>query len=313
MTAAALRAPSYPTITIGADDAKLRQLKKVTSKFLDATAQGDRILERIYPDHIYDPLRRVIAVEIAGKELAKLTDAEDNENLSRLREATQKLYEGRAGVYASVHDFWSFVEMILHIKKKELPELITAENVTWTLEHMSLADLHLTSMPFLASHPEIFGPKPWNLGDVKTIFDKNPKILAAALRAQKIAVGDQQHKFDQSKDPPTFIDRGSGLEIVDGNGRLYKALLAGEERFPCWIGRMRGKMPQNYWVSAGSLKQFCLEVRGYAETDLEGFASGVSYLRTKLRNNSIAQINYELFLRRDFPEFEGSLKGALSS
>lgn len=310
---AALRVASYPTITIGADDTKLQQLREVTSKFIDATTSGDKILKNIYPEHIYDPLRRVIAVEIAGKELAKLIDAEDNEHLSGIRESTQNLYEGRAGVYASVHDFWSLVEMILHIKKKELPELITAENVIWTREHMALDDLYLTSMPFLAAHPEIFGSKPWNLGDVRKIFNENPEIFAAAKRAQKKAVGDQQHKFDQSKEPPTFIDRGNGLEMVDGNGRLYKALLAGEERFPCWIGRMQGKMPKNYWVSAGSLKQFCLEVRGYADTDLEGFASGVSYLRTKLRNNSIAQINYELFLRRDFPEFEGSLKGALSS
>lgn len=313
MTAAALRVPSYPTITIGADDNKLQQLKKVASHFIDATREGDEILQHIYPEHVYDPLRRVIAIEIAGKELAKLTDAEDNDRLSEVREATKNLYEGRFGVYASVHDFWSLIEMILHIKKKELPELITAENVTWTLEHMSLDDLHLTSMPFLASHPEIFGPKPWNLGDVQQIFKDHPDVLEQALEAQRINVGDQQHKFDQSREAITLVDRGNGLEMVDGNGRLYKALLAGEERFPCWIGRMRGKMPQNYWVSAGSLKQFCLEVRGYAETDLEGFASGVSYLRTKLRNNSIAQINYELFLRRDFPEFEGSLKGILSS
>jgi hypothetical protein len=310
---AALRVASYPTITIGADEHKLQQLKDVALRFIDATSEGDKILQDIYPEHIYDPLRRVIAVELAGKELAKLIDAEDNDKLSAIREATHNLYEGRAGVYASVHDFWSLVEMILHIKKKELPELITAENVTWTREHMALDDLFLTSMPFLAAHPELFGEKPWNLGKVRAIFNEQPEVFAAALEAQKEAVGDQQHKFDQSKEPPTFIDRGNGLEMIDGNGRLYKALLAGEERFPCWIGRMRGKMPQNYWVSAGSLKQFCLEVRGYADTDLEGFSSGALYLRTKIRNNSIAQVNYELFLRKDFPEFEGNLKGILSS
>lgn len=182
---AALRIASYPTITIGADDAKLQQLRNVASKFIDATAEGDKTLEQIYPEHIYDPLRRVIAVEIAGKELAKLIDAEDNDRLSDIREATRKLYEGRAGVYASVHDFWSLVEMILHIKKKELPELITAENVTWTREHMALDDLYLTSMPFLAEHPDIFGPKPWNLGDVRTIFNDQPKVFNERSQRKK--------------------------------------------------------------------------------------------------------------------------------
>jgi hypothetical protein len=309
----ALRVASYPTIAIGADDTVLHRLKKAARRFVDGSRQGYKTLQQIYPDHIYDPLRRLIAVELAGKELAKIIDAEDNDRLRDIRHATQNLYDGRFGVYAPVHDFWSLAEMVLHVKKKELPELITAENVTWTLEHIPLEALHLTWMPFIERHPEIFGQKPWNMADLQRIFNENPKILAAARREQKIVVGEQQHQFDQSKEPVTFVERGAGLELVDGNGRLYKALLAGRDRVTCWVGRMHGKMPKNYWVSAGSLKQFCLEVRGYADTDLEGFASGVSYLRTKLRNNSIAQINYELFLRKDFPEFEGSLQGVLST
>jgi hypothetical protein len=124
-------------------------------------------------------------------------------------------------------------------------------------------------------------------------------------------VGEQQHHFDQSDEPIAFLRRGNTLELIDGNGRLYKALLGGHETISCYIGTQKGAMPINYWVSAGSLKQFCLEVRGYSEVDLAGFANGLSYLRTKLRNNTPALINYELFLRNDFPEFEDSLQGIL--
>jgi hypothetical protein len=300
---------------MGADERLRLKLAKIIPDFIDATPEGDKMLETIYPDHIYDPLRRQIAIELAGKEIAKIIDADDNEQLEKMRKAVAALYEGRKGVYAPIHDFWSFIEMILHIKKKELPELITAQNVKWTLEEMPIEQLHLTSMPFLQQHEDIFGEKPWSIADIQRIFFQKPDLFKAAQAEQRKSIGKQQHGFDQSDEPISLIFRNGQLELIDGNGRLYRALLHGRETVNCQIGRMHpdDTMPKNYWVSAGAIKQFCLEVRGYADVDLEGFASGVSYLRTKLRNNALALTNYELFLRKDFPEFENSLQGVLST
>lgn len=288
-------------------------LSAIAPGFVDGTPEGYAMLQKVYPDHVYDRLRRQIGLELAGKELAKILEAEDDAQLASMHRAVASLYEGREGVYAPVHDFWSLVEMILHVKKKELPELITAENVVWTLEDMAVSDLHLTWMPYLEQHPEYFGDKPWSISHLQEVFAKRPAILEQAIGYQEKAAPTAEHNFDQSDEPITLVHRDGRLELIDGNGRLYRALLAGRDIVPCQIGRMTGKMPRNYWVSAGALKQFCLEIRGYAETDLEGFASGLSYLRTKLRLNSLALINYELFLRSDFPEFEDSLTGILSS
>src|SRR3954470_14814480 len=96
-------------------------LKKSATEFVEGTPEGDQLLYGIYPEHIYGQLRRRIATELAGKEVAKIIDAANGQQLTRLRRAVEELYEGRQGVYAPVHDFWSFVEMVLHIKKKELP------------------------------------------------------------------------------------------------------------------------------------------------------------------------------------------------
>lgn len=309
---------SEPTVSkgpMGADQDLRVQLAKIVPDFVDGTPEGYKTLEGIYPKHLYDPLRRQIAIDLAGKEIAKILDAEDNDRLAQVRQAVATLYDGRQGVYAPIHDFWSLVEMILHIKKKELPELITAQNVAWTEEDIPIEQLHLTWMPFLEQHQDIFGEKPWSIADIQRIFFQKPDLFKEALAEQRKAVGKQQHGFDQSEEPIALIFRTGQLELIDGNGRLYKALLAGRETVSCQIGRMHpdDTMPKNYWVSAGAIKQFCLEVRGYADVDLEGFASGVSYLRTKLRNNALALINYELFLRKDFPEFENSLQGVLSS
>jgi hypothetical protein len=290
----------------------LEQLRSVVPEFVDGTPEAYAALQEIYPMHMYDPLRREIALNLAGKEIAKILDAQNNGQLAMMRQAVDELYGGREGVYAPVHDFWSLVEMILHVKKKELPELITAENVSWKQEALPIEELHLTWMPFLERHPEVFGEKPWQIGSLQRLFFQKPDVFKRAVAEQRETVGERQHNFDQSDEPITFVYRRGRLELIDGNGRLYRALLTGKDYVLCQTGRMTGTMPKNYWVSAGTIKQFCLEVRGYADADLEGFASGVSYLRTKLRNNVLALINYELFLRKDFPEFETSLQGVLS-
>lgn len=296
-------------MTMKLEEVSLRKLQTIAAGFVDGTAEGNKMLYEIYPGHVYDPLRRKIAIELAGKEVAKIIDAESDQQLRKLRKAVEELYDGREGVYAPVHDFWSFVEMVLHVKKKELPELITAQNVTWTKEDIPIEQLHITWMPFLERRQDVFGPKPWQIADVQRLFFQKPELFEEAKQDQARVVGEQQHKFDQSEESIALVYRHDGLELIDGNGRLYRALLEGKEAISCYVGRLHGVMPLNYWISAGTLKQFCLEVRGYADVDLEGYATGLSYLRTKLRLNASALINYQLFLRSDFPEFEDSLKG----
>ena len=288
-----------------------QSLRALAATFVDGTPEAYAALYKVYPKHLYDPLRRKLAVELAGKEVAKILDASNDQELKKMRQAVDDLYDGRQGVYAPVHDFWSLVEMVLHVKKKELPELLTARNITWTKEELPLDQLHITWMPFLEQNPDVFGPKPWQIADLQRIFFQKPELFQRAKDEQKEVVGEQQHHFDQSEEPIALVYRNDHVELIDGNGRLYRALLAGQENISCYKGKMKGAMPVDYWVSAGTLKQFCLEIRGYAEVDLEGFASGLSYLRTKLRNNLPARITYELFLRRDFPEFEDSLQGIL--
>ncbi len=291
------------------EEIPLGKLRDISAGFVDGTPKGNKMLYKVYPAHIYDPLRRKIAVELAGKEIAKIVDAESDNQLKKLRQAVDELYDGREGVYAPVHDFWSFIEMVLHVKKKELPELITAQNVIWTKEELPLEQLHITWMPFFEQRPEHFGPKPWLVADIQRIFFQKPELFEAAKKEQAKAIGDQQHNFNQADEPIAIVYRNQNLELIDGNGRLYRALLHGQETISCYVGRQDGPALMNYWISAGTLKQFCLEIRGYSEIDLEGYATGLGYLRTKLRLNAPALINYQLFLRDDFPEFEDSLTG----
>lgn len=286
-------------------------LTRLSSQYIDGTVEGGDILRKVYPSHLYDPMRRSMAVELGGKEIAKILDAENNRELSRIRRAVNHMYDERDGVYAPIHDFWSFVEMVLHIKKKELPELITAENIHWSENIYSIDDLEMTWMPFLERNPAIFGPKPWKIADLRRIFKESPEILREAKQDQIEAVGMQQHKFRQSDEPITLIDRGNGLEIVDGNGRMYHALLANRKKIRAYVGRLKGVAPSNYWVSSGAIKQLCVELRGYSKIDEAAYKHGIHFLRAKLSHNRTALINYQLYLRNDFPEFEPELNDIL--
>lgn len=284
-----------------------RFLSRASSRYVEGTREGTDVLRKLYPQHLYDPVRRRMAVELGGKEIAKILDAKNNLELSRIRRSVAHIFDTREDVYAPVHDFWSFTEMVLHIKKKELPELITASNVQWKKQTTDLGELSITWMPFLERNPDIFGKKPWKVSELQRIFSESPDLLREAKQDQIDIVGYQQHKFKQSNEPITVIDRGNGLETVDGNGRLYHAVLAKRKKIHCYIGQQRGPVPIEYWVSSGTLKQLCLEIRDYAHSDPEGFDAGITYIRTKLRNNRIALTNYHLYLRNDFPEFEKHL------
>jgi hypothetical protein len=300
-----------PDVPVELEEIPFKLLKRYSTDFVDGTPEAYKTLHEIYPKHLYDRLRRKMAVELTGKEIAKILDSESNAELEKMRCGVNDLYDGRQGVYAPIHDFWSFVEMVLHVKKKELPELITAENVSWKQEELALEQLDINWMPFLEQRQDIFGSKPWRIADLQRIFFQKPELFEEAKREQQKMVGERQHGFDQSEEPIAILYRNDKLELIDGNGRLYRGLLAGQETIQCYVGRLEGVMTMNYWIGAWTIKQFCLEIRGYAEVDLEGFANGLSYLRTKLRNNTPALINYELFLRNDFPEFEDSLKGVV--
>ena len=69
--------------------------------------------------------------------------------------------------------------------------------------------------------------------------------------------------------------------------------------------------PTDYWVSSGSIKQLCIEIRDLLHKDKESFNVGIEFLRLKLQNNRTALTNYELYLRNDFSEFESNLGNIL--
>jgi hypothetical protein len=253
-----------------------------------------------YPSHIYDPVRRAIAVEIVGKEIAKLIGYEGGEALESLRRKVDKWFYGVPKELAPVHDFWSEFEMKLLAKGKRLSRFVTAANATWRQEVRDIDPLALAWMPFIQSRPDIFGPAPWTIARLRIAFSAYPEV---ALEAQRWA---PEYKFD-TDEPITLLQQPNKQFLLDGNGRLYRAFMAGKLKINCWIGYMDEELPRDYWVSTGLQRRLCYDILENRTLDPELSQAALVQLRRQLQTNRVARINYDLWVRERFPEMDALL------
>lgn len=256
--------------------------------------------ERVYPDHIYDPTRIRIATEILGKEVAKLVVAQNDAELEMHRDLVGEWFKGTEQELSPVHDFWCTFELLPLVKTKRLARFVTAQNVDWQPEKMDMNDLVLTWMPFIEQHAE-FGEGPWPVPRLRSIFTQNPDIYAEASEQNK--ANRSRYGFNRDDDPITITTRDDGTQyLLDGNGRLYAALMAGRDEIRTWHGRMDGDKPVNYWVSTGLLKDLCYTVVDEAETNPEAAQAALTLLKQQLATNDVAKANYRIWIEQYFPE-----------
>lgn len=257
--------------------------------------------ERLYPKHLFDPQRRSIAVEILGKELAKLVGAKDNGELAIHRQIVSAWFEGSQQELSPVHDFWSTFDLLMLVKTKRLCRFVTAENVRWGIESLELDDLTLTWMPFIENHPE-FGPGPWPIPRIKSVFIDHPDLYAKAKEENDRNRG--FYKFDRTTDPIIIVKRGEGQKMyfLDGNGRLYGALMAGRNEIDAWVGHMDGPKPVNYWVSTGELKNLCYIAQdSLNDGNQELHDAAIKLIQNAFEESAIAIVNYRIWIQQYFP------------
>lgn len=279
--------------------------ERAVQHFIEGTDTGEEILNTVYPPHIYDPVRRAIATEIMGKEIAKLVGAEGNGELERLRGKVDEWFGGIDVVQSPVHDFWSTFELLPLVKTKRLSRFVTAGNVDWHQEVRDIDALTLTWMPFIESHLDVFGPGPWPIAHLKSVFAVQSAIYAAAQASNSANIA--HYRFEHSDEPVTLVQKPGAEFFLDGNGRLYRALMAGKQQVNCWVGYMDDEQPRDYWVSTGLLKNLCYDIIDNETTDPEASAAALTLLRKQLADNEVARTNYDLWIRKHFPQLEDRL------
>lgn len=263
----------------------------------------------VYPDHIYDPTRIQIATEILGKEVAKLVVAQSDAEPEAHRGLVGEWFKGTEQELSPVHDFWSTFELLPMVKTKRLARFVTAQNVDWRPESMTLDELTLTWMPFVEHHPE-FGEGPWPVPAIRSVFVQHPDIYAEA--AEQNQTNRSRYGFNRDNDPITIVTREDGVQyLLDGNGRLYAALMAGRDEIRTWHGRLIGAKPENYWVSTGLLKDLCYTAIDEADTNPEVAKSALILLRAQLASNDVAKANYHIWIKQYFPKLTDKIADVL--
>jgi hypothetical protein len=261
-------------------------------------------LYSVYPSHIYDPVRRTIAVEIMGKEMAKLIGHGGGKELELLREKVSEWYDGVPKELAPVHDFWSIFEMLLLAKTKRISRFITAANVDWRREVKLIDSLILAWMPFVGNRPEIFGPGPWLIADLRARFDTHPELDTE--RQEYVQRYFAHYKFDR-EEPITLVQQPDEQFLLDGNGRLYWAFMTGKMEINSWTGYMPDEPLRDFWVSTGLQRRLCYDILENEMLDPELSGAALTQLRRQLQTNRVARINYDLWVRKRFPQLDSML------
>lgn len=283
-----------------------REVTPTLESIIECTENGNQTIRAAYPSHIYDPIRRRIATEIMGKEIAKLIKSEGNDELRKLRNQIDELFDTESILNPPVREFWSMFDALTLAKTKRLGQFVTAGNVQWESGVSKVDDLSLTWMPFIESRPKVFGSCPWPIPRLREAFAADQNLYAEAQASNSKNLS--EYRFKHSEEPIILLRTPTSQELLDGNGRLYRLFMEEKDEVNCWIGTLKDRLPKDYWVNAGTLKNLCHDVVDNEEMDAELSAASLILLRNLLYNNKVARVTYDLWLRKDFLQLENRLE-----
>lgn len=222
-------------------------------------------MQQVYPAHIYEPIRREIAVSYIKHELRKyFPNLRDSEAWKKMDADIATWFDG-APFLLPVRDFWNgFYGILMGFKLLiHLLDFITAENVTWTKEKIGLKNLvfsgfnpkemgvDLTTMKVseavdFYARPENGEMKKAHLARVRENFAKTADRLGSIIVTEK------------------RIDDHDELVIYKGNTRVCLALLEGKQEIEAYVSRYKSEKRtlENYWIPTGLLMELVHYAKG---------------------------------------------------
>lgn len=190
---------------------------------------------RIYPDHLYDPTRRQIAVELLEKEINKqlLGDTQDV-NLD-VRSWLDKMDE---------HTFWNAIEGFMGgTMLKPIVHFLTAENYSWSQMEIPVRDIQLSSKLTQLDALSGLQSDQLQLSAIQAQLALNPEEHARQVEA----VQSFSKSYDQDAYPIIAVEKEGGPMVMDGNRRALQSLLLGRATINAWYCRTNNEQPRNFW------------------------------------------------------------------
>lgn len=243
---------------------------------------------RIYPEHIYDPVRIQIATELVEKELAKLMPTSDAVDISKdIKAWWAQPKEFKMG---EVVDFWDAVDAVVGgIKLKSIAMMITAANYSWSAAKIDVKNLVLLSKLEQLNRLPGLDDAPIKLTDIERLLERNP-----AERAEQRRIIDNYSQIAEQDDYRIIggLSKDGSVRVQDGNRRALRALLHGQPQLDAWIYEDHGQQPRDYWVPVSLMLRLVKMYRHNKEN-----AQLVAGLKTVLaqifEESSVGKIAYQ--------------------
>ena len=213
--------------------------------------------KRVYPPHIYDPIRIELAVSYIQHEFRKL--------LWRVPENQWQAIDRNIADWMNSpqlntpRDFWNgFHGICMGFKLKiGLIYFVTAENVAWKKKNIPIKDLH-----FGIEFPPTQAVKPGVLSAKEVIQfytdPKNKKIRKEQKQStERFSKGTAPRDDDPIIVTEKIIDKKEVLSVYEGNRRLIKAILEDKRTILAFVGRFTSKEKEqkNYWIPTSILME----------------------------------------------------------
>jgi len=216
-------------------------------------------MDQVYPGHIYDRIRRQVAVSYVQHELKKY--------LPSLRSGVSwKTIDGDVGKWFDqspfvlpVRDFWNGVygivtgfKLLIH-----LVDFFTAENIIWERREIDARELN-----FAGFNPNSFGVKLENTKVSEAVnFYNDPQnrgLRADHLQKVRETFG---KTFERESDPIIVVakkvDKSDQTVVYDGNARVFLSILQNKTIVPAFVSSFGDddRKLRNYWIPTGMLQE----------------------------------------------------------
>lgn len=244
-----------------------------------------------YPVHLYDSLRRKIAVSYIQHELRKLFPSLKSEQAWNVIDAdVEKWFSGNI-LSTPVRIFWNGFHAIARgFRFKNLLPYVTSNNIQWQESLIKLSELDFgfvfRDYDFLGQYVPV--------AKVKASLDL-PEHAEAKAKILSECQQDMAATFFRDNDPIIVRKIGDRLRVADGNRRLFLAMCEGKEEMPAFIAEPAGE-PEIFeqWVPAQFLQDLLSLHSLTNDPAQEKTAATARIISEALRNSTSGRIEWDI-------------------
>lgn len=234
----------------------------------------------MYPKHLSEKIREEVALNYLKHELRKIFPSIDEKEILNLMSSKE---------LCNPRDFWNGLHGIsMGFKLKNILYLVTAENVVWSKQQLKCQDV-------------IFGVELDSTRKIKPGKIKGQEFADYYCKDDEIRDKELNNVFkirgdnkERESDPIVVIENNEVMSVHDGNGRLARHILENKKVIWAFVGRMKGKVPTNYWLPTSFLIEYLFYI--YKSIDSENeelFIKQIAVLKDMLSFSESGKYEFE--------------------